>query len=47
MTVVLKESRQWTMVSTVVTPLEYNPIALEMKEVKEAREQMLYKKYIT
>ena len=41
MTVVLKETRLWTIVSTVVTPPTSDPIALDIHEVKEAKAQRL------
>ena len=41
MTVVLKENRLWTIVSTVVTPTASDPIALDIHEVKEAKAQRL------
>ena len=41
MTIVLKENRLWTIVSTMVTfPASY-PIALDIHEVKEAKAQRL------
>ena len=42
MTVVLKENRLWTIISTVVTPpADTDPIALDIHEVKEAKAQRL------
>ena len=40
MTVVLKENKLWTIVSTMVT-LDIDPVALDMHEVKEAKSQRL------
>ena len=41
MTAVLKENRVWIIVSTVVTPPDTDPVALDMHEVKEAKSQRL------
>ena len=40
-TVVLKENKLWTIVSTMATPPAPHPIALDIHEVKEAKAQRL------